>query len=992
MTSHKGARWHSLANHAGRLTFVLILVFAVAPPAFAALYSPGQTLDPACAPTDPGCGISTIVASSTANSIPYYAANGSALSATSTITILQNDNVGIGTTSPFTMLSVAGNGYFSGSVNVGDATTTRSNLGLAYASVSQINDNLGETDIAAWGDSITAGATSPSYPSVLSSISGYYVYNGGVSGQTSTQIAAHMLANPSMFSWPTIIWAGYNNYTATTTVEADIATMAAALTSDHYIILSILNSPAQPSGSAGYNDIIQINNYLAATYGSHYLNVREYLVQDGLAAAGLTPTTQDLINISEDVPPDSLEFGGGVHLNGTGNTVVADYIYQQNFTLLTSTAASNALLTAGSVALMLNPRNGYELNGFSVLNASSTNFSTMVGQYAGAALSSNSTLNTAVGYSALSIASSTANSNTAVGAYALTSNTTGSNNTAIGKWALYYNSTGSSNAALGSGAMNVNTTGSSNIGIGGLGGNTTGSYNIGIGPAALGVGNGTGNNAVGTYALYVNTTGSYNIALGYKAGLGDQTNVNNASYIDNDMVFIGTNASRDASVATSTALTDGIAIGDNAHVFTSYEAVLGDASINTTLLNGNVGIGTTTPGDLLTVGGPSIIVSGSLTPNLAGTYVYMGTYDGKNYYESAAGYIWWSGAYWFIAPSLGVQTNDFYYTSSNPVPPSLSSGWSAQNGASGSLTTSAGSGTYFTADYNGNIVTGGRLTVSGNGVSSIVGNLGIGTTSPYAPLEIWGPNTASTSAFLVSNSASTTVFDVYDNGNATYSGSIFQSSDQRLKTDITPLDATSSLAEIEGLTPVSYLRIDQPDQGTNLGFIAQAVQQIFPELVSPTSATALTPDGTLTLNYEGLIAPLVSAVQSLATEISGFAQSITTAVLNATDINGTNITATQQLCVGGTCITGVQLQELMQNAGQSSASQAASPIVITNVTAASSTDSTASTTIDTNADSSGSSATTTDDSTDASATSTDPSSTSDTISPADTAASTTSSD
>ena len=56
------------------------------------------------------------------------------------------------------------------------------------------------------------------------------------------------------------------------------------------------------------------------------------------------------------------------------------------------------------------------------------------------------------------------------------------------------------------------------------------------------------------------------------------------------------------------------------------------------------------------------------------------------------------------------------------------------------------------------------------------GNVGIGTSTPYARLTVWGPDAAATtSALTVANSASTTVFSVYDNGNATYSGSIFQS-------------------------------------------------------------------------------------------------------------------------------------------------------------------------------------------------------------------------
>jgi hypothetical protein len=88
-----------------------IFLLGAPPAAQAALYLPGETLDPACAPTDSNCGISTIVASSTANSIPYYAANGSSLSATSTFQILAS---GIASTtnlivgSSFTLGSLSG--------------------------------------------------------------------------------------------------------------------------------------------------------------------------------------------------------------------------------------------------------------------------------------------------------------------------------------------------------------------------------------------------------------------------------------------------------------------------------------------------------------------------------------------------------------------------------------------------------------------------------------------------------------------------------------------------------------------------------------------------------------------------------------------------------------------------------------------------------------------------------------------------------------------
>jgi len=85
----------------GVLFFLCMLLLGAATPysAHAVLYLPGETLDPACAPTDAECGIVGQVASSTIGSIPYYATNGSALSATTALTIASNGNVGIGATS-----------------------------------------------------------------------------------------------------------------------------------------------------------------------------------------------------------------------------------------------------------------------------------------------------------------------------------------------------------------------------------------------------------------------------------------------------------------------------------------------------------------------------------------------------------------------------------------------------------------------------------------------------------------------------------------------------------------------------------------------------------------------------------------------------------------------------------------------------------------------------------------------------------------------------
>jgi hypothetical protein len=190
-----------------------------------------------------------------------------------------------------------------------------------------------------------------------------------------------------------------------------------------------------------------------------------------------------------------------------------------------------------------------------------------------------------------------------------------------------------------------------------------------------------------------------------------------------------------------------------------------------------------------------------------------------------------------------------------------------------------------------------RMTVNSSG------NVGIGTTNPYSRLQISGPDTASTSAFAVVNSASTTEFTIYDTGNAVLAGSLTQNSDQRLKTNIQSLNASSSLSLIDQLNPVTFNWID-PNKGSTpqLGFIAQQVLPIFPNLVATTSPTALTPDGTLSLNYIDLVSPIVSAIQALSSEITSIENEIA---------GFATIFHTQELCVGSTCVTPAQFQVMV---------------------------------------------------------------------------------
>lgn len=215
--------------------------------------------------------------------------------------------------------------------------------------------------------------------------------------------------------------------------------------------------------------------------------------------------------------------------------------------------------------------------------SSSVGQNTFVGNYAG---------NFTIGDR---LSSNNGSYNTGIGWAALYRSTTGFNNTAIGHHSLQYNTTGYSNSALGVHSLNANTSGAENVSVGGgaLFYNTSGNDNT----------------ALGTHALFYNTTGHHNISIGYNSAFGDNTNFNNKSVIDSNSNFIGTYASRDASVSSTTALFNATAIGYRATVGASNSLVLGGTGANSV----KVGIGTPVPTQSLSVfGGNAIINSGSL--------------------------------------------------------------------------------------------------------------------------------------------------------------------------------------------------------------------------------------------------------------------------------------------------------------------------------------------------------------------------------------------
>lgn len=125
-------------------------------------------------------------------------------------------------------------------------------------------------------------------------------------------------------------------------------------------------------------------------------------------------------------------------------------------------------------------------------------------------------------------------------------------------------------------------------------------------------------------------------------------------------------------------------------------------------------------------------------------------------------------------------------------------------------------------------------------------------------------------------SGGTTNYGVYCAGNGGYTGSWAAVSDRKFKENIQPMQ-TSTLAKVMQLKPVTYTMKKDPEfssmnfpEGTQVGFIAQDVEQVFPELVvsgsapgniDPKTGRSETTIDYKGLNYIGLTPILVEAIQ-----------------------------------------------------------------------------------------------------------------------------------
>ncbi len=309
----------------------------------------------------------------------------------------------------------------------------------------------------------------------------------------------------------------------------------------------------------------------------------------------------------------------------------------------------------------------------------------------------------------------------------------------------------------------------------------------------------------------------------------------------------------------------------------------------TILGSGNVGIGTTTPDAKLNVNGTLITDGAMYSRNTVGNFFAGASGGDANYgfmLRSAANT--WALGYggtlgtlgtpvlnWNSSGNVGIGT-----TSPGAKLDVLSDSSAAAAGATGLVrfvtSNNADSNLMYLEQqrYNKDVLTLRQIQTSSSGylikatsadganfVVGANGNVGIGDTTPDALLDVKG----------------TVCLDL--NADEACTDNTAAISDARLKTNVVTL--TDSLGFVNQMRPVRFAWNGTYNVGTSssLGFIAQEVETIFPELVITDTA------GYKNLDYSKLTAVLAGATQELDSR-TRWMESATTSTVLSVDVAG----------------------------------------------------------------------------------------------------------
>ncbi len=356
---------------------------------------------------------------------------------------------------------------------------------------------------------------------------------------------------------------------------------------------TLLNSAGQSNTAIGYkalrSSIYDINNIaIGANAGRYPTNLSNRLYINSIDRVNLTGDTTLSIIYGEQtsaIASQRLKINGQFQLNngtqGAGKVLTSD----------ANGVSSWQTPSGGGGGSYVDLTTNQTVGGTKTFSNDLSVNSNTIGRGGGNVLG-----NLALGYLSLA-ANTTGTDNLAIGSYTLNGNN-GSNNVGVGTSVMQNTTSGATNTGIGSLSLFLNTTGYENVAIGSQAARSvsTGYGNVGVGTYSLFNALQSENVGVGTYSLFNMGNGVGNTALGFQAGQYITGFAANTS-ADNS-IYIGRQA-RGFSVGQDNE----IVIGALATGAGSNSVTLGNTSITKTLLNGNVGIGITSPTEKVEIDG-----------------------------------------------------------------------------------------------------------------------------------------------------------------------------------------------------------------------------------------------------------------------------------------------------------------------------------------------------------------------------------------------------
>ncbi len=127
-----------------------------------------------------------------------------------------------------------------------------------------------------------------------------------------------------------IVWIGtYGSFTSANDLVNQVKALLARqeVNPERFLVIGVFGQNGQVYSSA-YMDAI--DTAMMQAFGNRYVNVRKYLMGDGLADAGIEPTKKDIYNINDKRIPDSFKISSdGVELTGKAYTLIGKLIYDR---------------------------------------------------------------------------------------------------------------------------------------------------------------------------------------------------------------------------------------------------------------------------------------------------------------------------------------------------------------------------------------------------------------------------------------------------------------------------------------------------------------------------------------------------------------------------------------------------------------------------------------------------------------------------------------